>query len=282
MPRFELQELARLQRSTPREREERLQRTQLHAQRNRLGTAPIDRLNAQYELAERLAAARPEGCICLGAGDTDTGKICEACPEGLAIRAEQDERERARRVRDVASFIERAGIPSWFTDFTLDSHPGAQAAMSVVRSHLANDTGYNFFLWGNYGTGKTGMAVGILKNRVEAYCEAAFFVTVPRLLEMIRASYDKHDSPHEEALRRARTTSLLVLDDLGAERPTDWVQEQLYLIINERHDNRLDTVITSNLTLDQLADRIGERTIWRIAEMCKVIEVKGKNLRDRR
>jgi DNA replication protein DnaC len=61
--------------------------------------------------------------------------------------------------------------------------------------------------------------------------------------------------------------ALLVLDDLGAERNTDWATERLFALLNERHDYRRRTIVTSNPPPSELANHIGGRTMWRIAEL---------------
>jgi DNA replication protein DnaC len=76
-----------------------------------------------------------------------------------------------------------------------------------------------------------------------------------------------------------RTVPLCVLDDIGAERVTDWVRERLFVIVNARHDADLPTIFTSNLAPPALDDHLGERTMWRIIEMCEVVHLDGPNLR---
>ena len=68
--------------------------------------------------------------------------------------------------------------------------------------------------------------------------------------------------------RRPRHVDLLHLDDLGAERATDWVLEQLYSIVNARYEEERSLVITTNLDPEQLAEQIGPRTVSRISEIC--------------
>jgi DNA replication protein DnaC len=80
-------------------------------------------------------------------------------------------------------------------------------------------------------------------------------------------------------LGAVKNTTLLVLDDVGSERVNDWVQEKLFVIINHRHDYHMETIFTSNLSPAQLVRHLGERTAWRILEMCAVVHLDGPNLR---
>ena len=248
---------------------------------------------AMGEERDRLTAGRPKGCECLGMGswyrqsevpDADGNYVhysfCE-CPEGVAAKAESDQRAAKRRAGDVASFLERAGLPARFRQMSFESHP-SRAAVGRLESWEPTPERGGLFLYGSYGTGKTGLAVSIMRAYIERACRSAMFVTAPDLLDAIRESYEKSNEPAEDVLRRAKRAGFLVLDDIGAERPTEWVREKLYQLVNHRHGEELATVFTSNLTLGELADRLGERTCWRIAEMCEIVHIEGANLREKR
>jgi DNA replication protein DnaC len=75
-----------------------------------------------------------------------------------------------------------------------------------------------------------------------------------------------------------REVPLLVLDDLGAERLTDWVTEALFRLINHRFEWRLRTVITTNYSPNEMAERVGERTWWRVVQLADLVRVAGPNL----
>jgi DNA replication protein DnaC len=100
----------------------------------------------------------------------------------------------------------------------------------------------------------------------------AQFYTAADLLERIRKSYDG------ERIELV-PSELLVIDDLGVERPTEWVSEQLYRIVDERYRNCLPLFVTTNLTGVQLRDRLGDRLVSRLAEMCISVRLDGKDRR---
>lgn len=152
--------------------------------------------------------------------------------------------------------------------------------------------GASWFFWGENGVGKTGLAVGLAREHLKHERLGAralhyiLFKTAPAMLTHFRSTYGKEAQEAEAEVLALYTnpTTLLILDDLGAEqvRGTGWVEDRLYQVIGERHDNEVPTIFTSNKSLGELAAHIGERISWRIAEMCgkdRVIHVQGANLR---
>ncbi|WP_051321689.1 ATP-binding protein [Chrysiogenes arsenatis] len=139
----------------------------------------------------------------------------------------------------------------------------------------------SLLLYGLPGTGKTHIVAGLLRrelenNRVDE--RRAMFVVVPDMLAEIREGI--RDSTMERRIQRITSIPLLILDDLGAEKPSDFARETLYRIINHRYNNHLRTWITSNMALDKgLEAHLGLRLCSRLSEMCTVIFTGSKDWR---
>ncbi|MCX8061511.1 MAG: ATP-binding protein [Anaerolineales bacterium] len=114
------------------------------------------------------------------------------------------------------------------------------------------------FLQGGYGCGKTHLAAAIANMAVQLHVPT-LFLTVPDLLDSLRSTISDGESSFEEHFNEIRTIRLLILDDFGTQNATPWAQEKLFQIINYRYINRLPTVITTNLRLDQIEGRIRSR-----------------------
>lgn len=113
-------------------------------------------------------------------------------------------------------------------------------------------------LQGGFGVGKTHLAAAVA-NRAVAAGVPTLFVTVPDLLDGLRAAYAAEDTSFEERFEQVRQAGLLVLDDFGTQNATEWAREKLFQILNYRHINRLPTLVTTNLALDQIEERLRSR-----------------------
>lgn len=157
-----------------------------------------------------------------------------------------------------------------FSTFNIGLNPGMGDAIVKLNSMLSGDA-WCAFLTGGYGTGKTHLAIAAMN----AYgIRRSWFWKVPDYLDFIRRMHFDRGISIDEITRSYRTSDfLLVMDDLGVENPTDWAAEQLYRVIDSRYDNRLPTVITTNVS----AERLDQRLLSRCAS--GLVVCKGKDLR---
>jgi DNA replication protein DnaC len=124
--------------------------------------------------------------------------------------------------------------------------------------HYADSLDGWLFLQGSYGSGKTHLAAAIANHAV-GIGVPTLFLTVPDLLDSLRFSYSSDDVTFEQRFDEIRNARLLVLDDFGTQNATGWAQEKLFQIVNYRYINKLPTIVTSNLLLDEIEDRIRSR-----------------------
>jgi DNA replication protein DnaC len=133
-----------------------------------------------------------------------------------------------------------------------------RAAFQAAVLYAASPEGW-LVLHGGYGCGKTHLAAAIANHRLGEN-RPATFVSVPDLLDHLRSTYGP-DSPvtYDQLFEEIRTTQLLILDDLGTQSATAWAEEKLYQLFNYRYNARLPTVITTNLSIDDLEPRVASR-----------------------
>ena len=165
-------------------------------------------------------------------------------------------------------------IPKRFRDVAFDRSPVKDLPGPIVaevrrfvRDLEGNlEQGKGIWFMGDPGTGKTALAMLISKLAIEAGRTVAVYST-PRLLSVVREAIDS-EGGILGLLDLLAGVELLHLDDLGAERQTDWVLEQLYSIVNTRYEDQRSVIVTTNYEPAQLAEQIGARTVSRLIEMC--------------
>ncbi|CAN5278130.1 hypothetical protein BH09SUM1_BH09SUM1_31750 [soil metagenome] len=173
--------------------------------------------------------------------------------------------------------FENAQIPAKFAGKDFESFRADSRELKAIRdsaqSYAKTFNGaeaQGLLLRGGVGTGKTHIAVAIMKVAIEKGYTACYS-NFSDLLSKIRDSYHEQSNAREgELLDLADSVDLLVLDDVGAESTTDWVRDRLYLIINRRYENARPVIITTNCSEDELNKRVGERTASRLYEMCPI------------
>lgn len=160
----------------------------------------------------------------------------------------------------------------------------------IGLAYMAITSNQSVTLFGAPGRGKTHMAIGLMREWVKLKTyerpmnglqgHKAVFLPAPEFFFEIKQTYNSAASKDEEQVMSGYSwVDLLVIDDLGAEKVTDWSRQLLYLLIDRRYRNGKQTIITTNLTPSQLAETIDARIVSRLAEMGVVIELKGSDKR---
>jgi DNA replication protein DnaC len=217
----------------------------------------------------------PSG-LCDGSGflydvETNTAYDCQCRPQRVALaKARSLSAVIPRRYRDVA--FDRPPVTE------IDPHVVAAVRSYADRIDEKLDKGHGLWLMGPVGTGKTTLAMLAAKAALAAGRSVAIY-SLPRLLNEIRDTH-RAERSHVDLLDRLTAVDLLHLDDVGAERTTDWVLEELYSIVNARYEDERSMVITTNiLDREALCEQISERTVSRLTEICDELPLLGHDRR---
>jgi DNA replication protein DnaC len=220
--------------------------------------------------------------------------------------------------------LERAHIPRRYEHCSLDSyivsgsrgddHTLARAhwrARKFVENFHLKAPGTGLLFTGSVGVGKTHLAVGILKKLIEENGVQGIFCDYRELLKEVQNSYNQNVAATEmQVLKPIFEAEVLVLDELGASKPSEWVWDTVAHVLNTRYNDLKTTIITTNysnlrpldseavpakesqpdtaageaaraaMKKETLGDRIGERMRSRLQEMCVVVEMYGKDYRE--
>lgn len=142
------------------------------------------------------------------------------------------------------------------------------------------ETRKGLYIFGPVGSGKTYMAIALKKEWDKRSLYKSYFFNTSELLQEIRDDFDRPNTDKSNIFNKIMDSKRLIfLDDLGAEVPTNWVLERLYMIINKRYNDMLPMIITSNYSVEKLAEKVGDRIVSRIVEMCDVVKLTGEDKR---
>lgn len=203
----------------------------------------------------------------------------KCCCEEIAARKAYEEKmrpiweaQRKQREQEVLkqAEIKRLGGLRAFEDFTAEKYTN-----KAVLDALKNFPDENYYLWGKAGAGKTHAAVAILRNNPEG-----FVVRMGQISREVRSCETPED---EERTIEKYAKSVILLDDLGSEKATEFLQNTLFEIMDRRWQNkRGGLIITSNMSIEKLGEIVGDRTASRIAGLVgakNALELDGKDYR---
>lgn len=253
------------------------------------------------ELIPTLSGSKPvDGCFCNGSGLprtiplelpgggwTGTPDYCH-CSDGQTAKYEYETGEMKRRV---IYAWERAELPLRFRDLRLDTHPLEENYPELFKRFKSETLARtSWFFRGENGTGKTGLAVSMVKYYLDhipfgSFVPTVLFKTVPDLISDLTSTWNNREANEATILKRLAEIGILILDDLGKEESGDrgWILSRLYQVINSRHGNYMTTIFTSNDKISKIGGtETGKGIAWRIIEMCgeeNIIHIEGENLR---
>ncbi len=162
-----------------------------------------------------------------------------------------------------------------FDNFKAEYQPEAFSKAYEYAKGFESNTGGGLILIGSAGTGKTHLAASITNFVITEYAVPVKFGSFIDILSDIKKSFTTDD----DIVRKLKDIPLLVIDDLGKERSSEWSESILYDVINGRYEDYMPTIITTNLNPKQIEARCGEAIVSRLFEMCDAVPMNGADMR---
>lgn len=213
-------------------------------------------------------------------------KILPTC-ECVVEREEAKIREAQNfaKKREIEKLFSISNLGERFSKSTFESfldRNGSETAYKVAVKYVKTFKEWNgesLLLWGEPGNGKTHLAAAIV-NELSKKGYIVVFQSVPELLQRIRSTFNSENKENETQIMRALLEcDLLILDDIGAEKTTEWVEEKLFNIIDGRYRKELPTLYTSNLEPKELKNQVGKRSYDRMVETSLTVKNEAASYR---
>ena len=223
-----------------------------------------------------------------------TRRYCDACAETRALQEEMDRRSREEAYIDAKyrEMVAAATIPKkWQRVNFANSDPTLnEVAFRIARKYaesFSSESGTLVFYSPGYGCGKTHLAACIANHVLHELRRPVLFEKARDLLLNLRSTFSDPDNSEADVLDQVLAADLLVLDDVGVDRPSGWVESTYWTIFDRRQDWELPMVVTTNYAIEPepdqygLGDRIGYGAMSRLRQMCngEFIDMSGPDLR---
>lgn len=184
----------------------------------------------------------------------------------------------------VAKLLKKSKVWPKFSEKRLSDLKDSPKLFELCDKYVANFGDYQrkgwwLYFWGNLGSWKTHTATAVCNELIEKYFVEVLFVNLSEAADRVKSTFDASDKADQDLFEDMKKAELLVIDDIGVEKVTEWLSEQLYLIINHRYENNLPIIATSNQSLEDLWLLHKPQIASRLDEMCKSVKFAGKDRR---
>lgn len=225
-------------------------------------------------LEKRRVYADPTCTRCEGAG-------MYLHPEGGAAYCDCHHNERKR------VFMRNAEFPTKHIGSTVAGYAPENEAERIVKKIVSawvkkfKPGCSGLYLYGAAGTGKTHLLVAIGKAIIDLHGAEVCYVSAADIIAKAKARFNRKDGEAEntDPFEEAADADVLLLDDIGAEKPSEWVLSEFYRLFNRRYNDNLTTLLTSNVDLAAFEKLYDARIADRLHEMCSVVHCNGPSRR---
>lgn len=231
------------------------------------------------------------GSVSYQAYGTSEKYFCNECEKGKEMREswmkepEQQEYFRKWKQEKITRSMRLSGVGNHFKNKKLDDLKVNEKLYAECVRYAKSwkemkEKGFGFFFWGNVGAGKTHAAAAMANHLMQEKLVEVLFLNMPSTVTRVKKTFDSPVKNEDKKIfDRMKEVELLIIDDLGVEKLSDWLSDQIYQIIDHRWQNHKPMIITSNQSLDDLGAYYKPQVISRIWGCCKSIKFTEKDRR---
>lgn len=214
-----------------------------------------------------------------------TKSVCEKCGGAGFILTEKGAVPCECRADQLLRMrLASASIPPRYKNKSIDTFKGndkkrkalrneARAYVKSFKPRRKSEIKQGLLFIGCTGCGKTHLSVGILNAVIQKGNTGYFCNVVDFFMRLRDTYYGDTNYDEKDMIDKVNSVDLLVLDDLGAEKPSEWIRDRLYTLVNRRYESNLPILVTTNKRdVEELSDHVGERVVSRLCEMCAVLD----------
>jgi len=216
-------------------------------------------------------------------------RFCDHCEKWQTLRTEwleapaQMESLKIWKRRKIDAALKKSGVSDRFQDKRLSDLKSAPKLLEICQGYVDNweemdQKGFGLYFWGDVGTWKTHTASAIANELIEKHLVEVMFISFSDVADRVRKSFDS-DNADKSLFNDMKEVDLLVIDDFGMEKPTDWLKEQIFLVVNSRYENRKPIIITSNQSLEDIGKMMMAQIASRLIEVSRTVRFTGEDKR---
>lgn len=208
--------------------------------------------------------------------------FCASCDEWKNLfdkrtqTAENSHKKRIFEIKQSEKLLKKSWVSERFRQKRLNDLMSSQSLHTMMtqycldRLKMKESWRWFYFRWW-VGTWKTRTATALCNELIERYWTQVMFLNFWEAANRVKKTFWKENEEDSTLFEEMKDVDLLVIDDIWIEKPTDWMNEQLFLIINYRYEKQKPVVLTSNQSLEDLWNLHKKQVISRLKEMCKII-----------
>ena len=217
--------------------------------------------------------------------------FCTQCAKGRSMFEQwkkepvQQENFRAWKQEKIERAIKLSGVDGVFENIRLSDIRSESSLAKSCLKYVENwekikPMGGGYYFWGNVGAGKTFIASALANELIKTKMVEVLFIRMPEAAKRVKKTFDSQvKSEDTKIFDRMKEVELLVIDDLGVEKISEWLIDEMYQIIDFRWRNKKPMIVTSNRSLEELAKVYPEQIPSRIKGCCKTIHFNSSDRR---